>query len=597
MSENENYWGRLRQRSVSRRRFIAGSGIAAAGSAAILAGCGDDDDGGSTPGAGATTAAAGATTAAAGATTAAAAGKRGGKITVTKVVPDTGLDPAITVTNPLHPAKAFNHMLVYQLSSNQFYLDAGTAFEQVDATTMRFTLRDGMKFNPDAAGGRAVTAEDVAFSYGRFPTTLKQFASEVNAIQWGWMDKFETPDAKTLVIKLKAPYASAIATMGSSAYAIVNKELTEAAAGNLKDVLNPGAGPYMLKRRDSQGTRYERNPNYYKFASPTGTFVNDGPYVDTWEEIITQDPAAIESRFLAGETDFLAATVDKLKADELVKTKGVVIARANGNENLPITLDAEKWMPHPKLREAFSLAIDREKYIKTILLGDGVYGSQVGPGFDSVLSQEELKGLYKFDPAKAKALWAEGKGNDFFPGGLTSIPATFAPANQTQHDFIRKELESNLGIKVTLKPADLAGFVALATARQKTWDYFIASEGSITTIPDYNALTFWAPSGYGSIFGNMRLDSPIPETKAFAEKAQEWFVKQASELDLAKRKVILQDAQKYFATNFGGAIPLPVAKFFYGAYRDRIKNYPEKDFNLGNSSNGVYRVHNIYVNA
>ena len=44
MRDNENYWKRLRQRPVSRRSFLVGSGVAAAGSAAILAGCGDDDD-------------------------------------------------------------------------------------------------------------------------------------------------------------------------------------------------------------------------------------------------------------------------------------------------------------------------------------------------------------------------------------------------------------------------------------------------------------------------------------------------------------------------------------------------------------------------
>lgn len=576
---------------------MAGAGVLAAGSAALLAGCGGDDDDGGGKNATAAPTNAPQATPQAGGTTTGAAGKRGGKVTVTKVSQDTGLDPMITVTNPLHPAKAYNHALVYQLSSNKFYLDGATKFEQVDATTMRFTIRDGMKFNPEAENGRALTSEDFAFSYGRFPQTLKQFASEVNQIQWAWMDSFQTPDPKTFVIKLKTPYASAIASMGSSAFAIVSRGLVEANGGTLKDVKNAGAGPYIMTRRDNQGTKYERNQNYYKHTPAEGTFVEDGPFVDSWEELITQDPARIESAFLAGDTDFLNATVDKLKADELKKTKGVVIASMTANSNYPLTLDAEKWMPHPKLREAFSLAIDRDKYIKTILLGDGQYGSQVGPLFDSVLSQEELKGLWKFDPAKAKQLWTEGKGNDIYPNGLRTISPTFDPAGQTAHDFIRKELESNLGIKVTIKPADLAGYVAIATARQKEWEYFISSEGSLTTIPDYNALTFWAPSGFGSIFGNMRLDSPIPETKAYAEKAQDFFNKQSQELDPVKRKQILRDAQLFFSQGFGGAIPLPVARTAFGAYRDRIKNYPEKDFILGNSSNGVYRVHNLSINA
>ena len=46
--------------------------------------------------------------------------------------------------------------------------------EQTDPTTMTFKLRPGLKFQPNVAGGRALTAQDVAFSYGRFPDTLKR---------------------------------------------------------------------------------------------------------------------------------------------------------------------------------------------------------------------------------------------------------------------------------------------------------------------------------------------------------------------------------------------------------------------------------------
>ncbi len=591
MGDNENYWTRLRERSVSRRRFIAGTGIAAAGSAAILAGCGDDDDGGSTPAAGATTAAAGATTA--------AAGKKGGTIRYTKASPDTGLDPAITVTNPLHPAKAYSHLLVYELSTNKFHLDAASKFEQPEPTKMVFTLRDGMKFNPEAANGRGVTAADVAYSYGRFPTTLKQFGSEVNALQFSWMDSFETPDEKTVIIKLKQPYASGVPSLGSSAFAIVAKELAEANGGKLSDVKNAGAGPYIMTRRDSTGTKYERNPNYFKHANATGPFIEDGPYIDSWEEVIISDPAAVEARFLSGDIDFLGTLVgvDKLKAAEFKDKKGVVVAKATNPGNYQMMLDNEKWAPHPKLREALSLSIDRDKYIRTVLLGEGIYGSPVGPVFDSVFSQDKLKTYQKFDPVKAKALWAEGKGNDVFPQGIRTVSATFSVPAQTSVDFFKKEIEANLGVKVTVTPADLAAYVAVATARQKPWEIFIASEGSLTTIPDYNALTFYVPTGYGAIFGNERLDSPIPETKAFAESAIALFNKQSQELDPVKRKVILEEIQDYFLKNFAPSLPLPVSSTVYGAYRDRVKNFPEKDFQLGNPSTGLFRVPNLYLNA
>ncbi len=591
MASQDNYWLRARARGVTRRNFLYGSGVAAAGSAALLAGCGDDDDETSPTAAGsATTAASGSATAAA-TTAAAATGKRGGTIITSKAAPDTGLDPAITVTNPLHPAKAYSHILQYHLTENKFHLDLAEKFEQADPTTMVFTLRPGLKFAPQVANGRALTAADVAYSYGRFPGTLKNFGSEVNGLQWNWMDSFETPDERTLKIKLKTPYASAIPTMGSSAFAVVAKELVEANGGKLSDVMNAGAGPYVMTKRDSSGARYERNPNYYKHTPAIGTFVQDGPYIDVWDELIIQDLAAVEARFLAGDTHIYTQGIDKLKAQEFASNKNVSVVKATFPGNSQMQLDNEKWAAHPKLREALSLSIDRTKYIASIHLGEGQLGSPVGPIFDSVLSQAELKELQKFDPARAKQLWAEGNGNTVFPNGLRTVSATFAPT--TNIDFLKREIEANLGVKVTVTPADLAAYVAIATARDKQWEIFVASEFSLVTIPDYNALTFYIPTGYGAIFGNQRLDSAIPANAEFAKTALDKFNQQAQELDPAKRKQLLRDMQIYFLKEFRPALPMPVGQFQYAAHSSKLRNYPEKEFPFGNAGSGPYRAHNL----
>jgi ABC-type transport system substrate-binding protein len=177
------------------------------------------------------------------------------------------------------------------------------------------------------------------------------------------------------------------------------------------------------------------------------------------------------------------------------------------------------------------------------------------------------------------------------------VSPTFSQFATTYYDFVKRELEANLGIRVEVTPADLATYVALATAREKTWEFFISSEGSITTIPDYNALTFWAPSGYGSIFGNLRLDSPVPENKSFAEESQRLFNEQAAELDPEARKEKLQEMQRFFLGEYRAAIPLPVGAYVYTARRDRVGNYPENDAQFGNSSAGAYRVANLYLES
>ena len=164
MREKDNYWLRLRGRRLTRRSFLAGTGVAAAGSAAILAGCGDDDDdddaGPAATQAAATQAAATeaaaaeaeaeATEAAAAATEAPAAAdsRRGGTFRTWKSTEDQGLDPAIYHTNNGEvTAKVYNHLLDFQVSKGVFGLDAATGFEQIDETTLVWAMREGMKFH------------------------------------------------------------------------------------------------------------------------------------------------------------------------------------------------------------------------------------------------------------------------------------------------------------------------------------------------------------------------------------------------------------------------------------------------------------------
>ena len=171
---SENYWRRLRQGKLNRRRFLAGTGVAAAGTAAILAGCSDDDDSSAAAPA-ATEAAAKATEAAAQATEAAAAtaaataaaedrSRYGGTLRLWKDQEDVGLDPAV-FHGPNNEVVnyCFTNGLTYQVTKNEFGLDGLAAMEQIDATSTVWTLREGMTFN----NGDPVTAEDYAYSIRR----------------------------------------------------------------------------------------------------------------------------------------------------------------------------------------------------------------------------------------------------------------------------------------------------------------------------------------------------------------------------------------------------------------------------------------------
>ena len=185
MGVGENYWGKLQRRRVSRRRFLAGGGVAAVGSAALLAGCGSESPPPAPVGTEAPTEASTPTPTQAPATptetpTAPPAStpiptatptpdphayRRGGTLRLWKTEVDWGLDPGIFhINNRDVIYSTLTQPLTYQPTKNLFAMDGMLGYEQVDPLTLVWSIRPGMKFHngdpvdsrrrsPSASGG------------------------------------------------------------------------------------------------------------------------------------------------------------------------------------------------------------------------------------------------------------------------------------------------------------------------------------------------------------------------------------------------------------------------------------------------------------
>jgi ABC-type transport system substrate-binding protein len=178
---------------------------------------------------------------------------------------------------------------------------------------------------------------------------------------------------------------------------------------------------------------------------------------------------------------------------------------------------------------------------------------------------------------------------------MQAIPL-FATATQ----FIAEALKKNLGVNVDVQVVDPATYVAKAVGgygekAPKEWELFVAWELSLQSIPDYNALAHYIPTGYGAIFGNLRPDSPNADTAAYALKMLSLWNAQAQELNPETRKQKMVDLQRAILDSYGPAVPLPVAATAYQPYRDRVKNFPVNDFMYSNSGAGSMRVQDMYL--
>ena len=109
-----------------------------------------------------------------------------------------------------------------------------------DLLTYTFSLRQGVKFH----NGKTMDSGDVKYSFDRCrdPKT-----GAVNFEVFNDVDTIETPDANTVIIKMKrlnAPFLSRIAELGAGA-------ILPAGSGDIQGQTPTGAGPFKFVRRNS----------------------------------------------------------------------------------------------------------------------------------------------------------------------------------------------------------------------------------------------------------------------------------------------------------------------------------------------------------
>jgi peptide/nickel transport system substrate-binding protein len=572
------------RRQLNRRRFVAGGATFAAGSAAILAGCGDDDDDAPATTAPGGTTAAGATTAAA-ATTAASQAVKGGTLRLTKTEKDDGLDPAGRVVNQdIEQSKTYMWTHVYRTSDGKVLLDAAEKIETPDASTMIVTLHKGINFHDNVAGGREMTAEDLKFSIDRIPAIRKTKGGNSPEIVFDWISSVEVVDRYTARIKQRIPFASRFIALGSrNPFAIVGKEVVEKEGGVIDNV-TAGSGPYTLTKRDATGTTMERFPKYFK--RPAGA-ANDAfpvePYLDKIDMRILPDGAANKAGFLDGQIDFLlqaAVPVDRISFKEYSDNKNVTAEKIKSFGQLLLFQDMLA-LTDERVRKAIGMAINYDEFIATLFAGEGRYQGHVSGGFGTLaLDEKEAKDLHPFNPAEAKKLWeAAGKP---FNNTIRMITPTVLKLLADSTDFIKGQLEKNLGVKVEVNASDIGTFVQNAVKPgRKDWEIFVSFFPQVQFLPEYNALAGVMPTAFGANTSNWKLDHPDAAVKAAAEQAVKLYDAQAGSLDAKDREGKMHELERFIMKGYWGGIPLPVQAFDYVVFNKRVQNVPVKDANLG----------------
>lgn len=503
-----NYWMRAARRRASRRVVLGG---AAVGVGAAFVGCGDDGDKKT-----ATATAAGSAPASAAASGSAspkpsatavdltklseeeflaalpenppkdwtdAEIKTGGKLGRATRTQPAGLDP-ITGQNF---ARAEAYQPVYnkliRLSCAQGLKsvmipvvepDLAVSWERPDNTTITFKLAPNIKWqNKAPVNGRPFTASDVVYGINRVKTSAKSawksqtsFIQSVSALSDGQVQ-----------IKLDKPNLAIEEQLAPYYMSILPKEIGEDSEVALNTAVGTG-GMILARSTPNAEWVFEKNPDFFK----TDAQGRKKPYLDGYSLLMFNDMASETAAFETKQIDFAYSTNQPVLtgafggAWEFYKRNPKTVMQIHPPANASFCIighyDKAPWSD-PRVRQAFSLAMPREKIIKALYQGRGFAGPfypwpflfEKAPGI------KELGPNFAYDPQKAKQLLAAAG----FPNGI-ELELNWYSTVEQQALALESELQAG-GVKLKLvKDADLTA--SQQRLQQRSWkDLIIAGRG------------------------------------------------------------------------------------------------------------------------
>lgn len=256
-----------------------------------------------------------------------------------------------------------------------------------DGKTVTFKLCSGVRWHD----GTPFTSADVAFTFAKIADPKVNIATRTG---YDKILRVATPDARTVVITLREPYAPFVTIVGTQ-YAIAPKHLLEKSADINRDPIGShpvGTGPYIFKSWE-RGTRltYTANPNYFAGKPKIGTV--------QIAELPDQNTAGLQLRTHA--LDF--GSVESSVYAQLRDVPGLRSATEPINDYNAFALNVTRpILADVRVRRAISMAIDRATLAKKNSFGTGTaaYADLVA----QIWKSPEPKNPYGFDPKAANAL-------------------------------------------------------------------------------------------------------------------------------------------------------------------------------------------------
>ncbi|MET8318475.1 ABC transporter substrate-binding protein [Micromonospora sp. NPDC005189] len=334
-----------------------------------------------------------------------AAVKQGGKLVIALSAEPDALDP--TLSRSLYSRYVFQAMCqkLYDVNEQaQVVPQLATALPTTssDGRTVTIALRQGVRF-----------ADGTPFDSAAVKATLQRHLTNARSArksELGPIDGVDTPDAQTVVLRLKQPFAPLLGALADRAGMVMSAKALQSLGDDFASA-PVCVGPFKFAKRVPQNSiEVVKDPNYYEA---------DKVHLDAISWRILSDASIRAANLRSGD----AQVADSISTQDVASLRqessvSVLQSQSLGYQGLTINIgnvDGVGTAPKPinrplaqnaKVRQAFEHAIDRKALVDAVF--NGIHAAACSPiSPASTFSSPEAQTCPAHDPAKAKQLLTE----------------------------------------------------------------------------------------------------------------------------------------------------------------------------------------------
>jgi peptide/nickel transport system substrate-binding protein len=425
----------------------------------------------------------------------------------------------------------FNNLVLYDPAKKTESIDTiiGDLAEkwswQDNYRNLVFFLRKGVKWHD----GQPFTSKDVKYTFDMIreaPDAAGKLRINPRKDWYSNVEAIETPDATTVVFRLKRPQPSLL-MMLASGYSPVYAAHVPAASYRTGCV---GTGPFKVKEwRKGEFVEYVKNPDY---------FVKGRPYLDGLRYIVIVERGTRTAALQAGQVDVsFPGETSKTTSEQLKQAvPQLVVTPVSENVNNNVIMNIKKPpFDNLKVRLAVSHAIDRRALIQAVYQGGGIVGVGMAPKpwASWGMPEKELLTMPGYgkpadEKAKAAKLMAEVGFTPQNPLRVEMVTRAIA-IYVDMASFVINELKQ-IGIEASLKQIETAQWHAMAVRGE----YQIGA----------NLTGLGADDPDGNFYENYACGSPRNYTHYCSEEVMKMIDQQSQEVDPKKRQPLVWAIQK-----------------------------------------------------